>query len=269
MSHETEPASLTTLMKSIDPGEFSAEGTMQIRRQKLHEPTVEKYALRMLGGEVFPPIRAVRNPTGNPLRRFVVYDGHHRLAAVARAEAILREFHGNWNGVTEVPLLDALILEGKFNVNQILCLAYEANAANGLAVGQAEKKRYFKAFIDSGQYRIGIERYMQLRELGQKFGVSHTTIRGWLMRDHKRVWDYVYSREDHKPKHPPNGRTGMGTMQKNLWERTEDNLNKLKSEWLELKAMGSTKADAALEFIEAQRKEFEVMAEEAGLKPSF
>src|SRR6185295_18310895 len=123
----------------------------------------------------------------DPLNKFVVYDGHHRLAAVTRAEDILRESGGNWNGITEVPMLDAVILKGKYTPNQILCLAYEANEGNGLAVGQSEKKRYFKAFIDSGRYRIGIERWMTLRDLGKTFGVNYTTVRGWLIKDHKRV----------------------------------------------------------------------------------
>src|SRR6185295_1508466 len=104
------PLTATISMKNIDPAEFSAAGNLQIRRQKLHQPTVEKYALQILSGlNPFPPIRAVHSPSGDPLNKFVVYDGHHRLAAVTRAEDILRESGGNWNGITEVPMLDAVI----------------------------------------------------------------------------------------------------------------------------------------------------------------
>ncbi len=259
-----------TLLTKIDPTDYSAAGNMQIRRQKLHEPTVEKYAVKMLGvGPVpFPPIKAVRNPTGDPLNKFVVYDGHHRLAALARAEDILREHRGEWNGVTEVPMLDAEILEGKFNVNQILCLAYRANEGNGLAIGKAETKRYFHAFIDSRQYQTGIERAMTLRDLGKMFGVSYNTIKGWLIRDHKRVWEQVYSRDNQKQTFTK-GRTGLTAMQKNLWDTTEESQSKLVAQWLELKSMGSTQADAAIAMINANTKIFEALAVEAGLKADF
>ncbi len=204
-----EAGTAFTTIEDIDPDEFSSEGSNQIRRMPkgstscLDRKTVDEYALQLLAearrppqpGD-FPPITAYRIPPERQVeagtdKKYLIRDGHHRMAALLKARKMADEtYEIGSHGLRVWPTLNARILNEPYrSKDDILFKAWTDNKKNGLSMGTYEKKAAFKAWLRCEGYFQDDRRRkaMTLRKVGELFCIDHKTVPGWVLSFGKEI----------------------------------------------------------------------------------
>lgn len=131
-------------------------------RDKTDEKLIIKYAENINAGTVFPPIE-VADVNGV----FYLTDGWHRLGAFRRL------------GRTHI----TAILTKRTRKESIWAAAC-ANTTHGKPLSSKENRNVFRAFITSGQHRVGMKgKLMSMREIGRTLGRNHQTLNNWMRED--------------------------------------------------------------------------------------
>jgi hypothetical protein len=136
-------------------------------RNKVDQGVVKKYAEQMVMGIEFPPIRLARIDDA-----LFLTDGWHRVGA-ART-----------NGKTEV-----IATVTPMTRQEATWEAAQANLRHGLPLKRSERRAVFKAYVQAGNHKQG-KKYKSYRVIAEELGgiAQHTTIRGWMEKDFKRIF---------------------------------------------------------------------------------
>jgi hypothetical protein len=138
-------------------------------RMALDKAAVRRYRERTEAGQVAPPIRLalVRGA-------FYLVDGWHRLEAGA---------------VTFSELDGGVLAEvATMTEHQAQWEAAKANDDHGVPLKAKEYRAKFGAFIATKQHVTGRGKAMSYRDMSAVIGKPHTTLRGWLQKDHPKVF---------------------------------------------------------------------------------
>ncbi|WP_449101938.1 hypothetical protein [Pseudomonas extremaustralis] len=136
-------------------------------RSKLCLHTVQRYATAIKAGQVLPPLQ-VALVNGVPC----LVDGYHR------AEAL------EFLGCVEA---EAVITESTRDEAQ--WMAANANLTHGLPLKPRELREVFKVYMRTGRYKKGRGQWKSYREIAQDLGRPHTTIRLWMEKDFKKLFN--------------------------------------------------------------------------------
>ncbi|MCK6190989.1 MULTISPECIES: ParB N-terminal domain-containing protein [unclassified Pseudomonas] len=136
-------------------------------RAKLCFHTVQRYATAIKAGQELPPLQ-VALVDGVPC----LVDGYHR------AEAL------DYLGYVEA---EAVITETTRHEAQ--WMAATANLTHGLPLKTRELREVFRVYIRTGRHKMGRGRLKSYREIAQDLGRPHTTIRGWMEKDFKKLFN--------------------------------------------------------------------------------
>lgn len=148
----------------VPVGAVVLDEEMQIRKRT--DPNiVQKYAAGIEAGSPFPPITLACIEGA-----LVLVDGWHRFYA--------RQSLGEAKVVAFVTAM---------SYQEALCASALANLANGVPLKRSEVRDAFHSFMQNYGYRQG-HKYLSYREIAQKFGVHHTTIRNWVKQDYPRIF---------------------------------------------------------------------------------
>lgn len=131
-------------------------------RPSLDQRALKRYRQMTDAGQVPPPIKVARVPDGT----LYLVDGWHRMAAGA--------LRFNASG-TKVRALVAPLSE-----HATRWQAAAANMAHGVPLKARAYHNVFKSFIRAGQHRKNSEETMSYREIGERLGFGHTTVRNWM-----------------------------------------------------------------------------------------
>lgn len=136
-------------------------------RSRLCLHTVQRYATAIKAGQVLPPLQ-VALVNGVPC----LVDGYHR------AEAL------EYLGYVEA---EAVITESTRDEAQ--WMAANANLTHGLPLKTRELREVFKVYMRTGRYKKGRGQWKSYREIAQDLGRPHTTIRLWMEKDFKKLFN--------------------------------------------------------------------------------
>lgn len=136
-------------------------------RAKLCSHTVQRYATAIKAGQELPPLQ-VALVDGVPC----LVDGYHR------AEAL------EYLGYVEA---EAVITETTRHEAQ--WMAATANLTHGLPLKTRELRQVFRVYIRTGRHKKGRGRLKSYREIAQDLGRPHTTIRLWMEKDFKKLFN--------------------------------------------------------------------------------
>lgn len=136
-------------------------------RSKLCLHTCNRYAAAIKVGQVLPPLQ-VALVDGVPC----LVDGYHRAAALEslgylEAEAV----------ITETTRDDAQ------------WMAADANLTHGLPLKTRELREVFRVYMRTCRYKKGRGKWKSYREIAQDLGRPHTTIRLWMEKDFKKLFN--------------------------------------------------------------------------------
>ncbi|MBB6289788.1 MULTISPECIES: ParB N-terminal domain-containing protein [unclassified Pseudomonas] len=136
-------------------------------RAKLCSHTVQRYATAIKAGQELPPLQ-VALVDGVPC----LVDGYHR------AEAL--EYLGYVEA--EAVITDTTRHEAQW-------MAATANLTHGLPLKTRELRQVFRVYIRTGRHKKGRGRLKSYREIAQDLGRPHTTIRLWMEKDFKKLFN--------------------------------------------------------------------------------
>lgn len=136
-------------------------------RAKLCSRTVQRYATAIKAGQELPPLQ-VALVDGVPC----LVDGYHR------AEAL------EYLGYVEA---EAVITETTRHEAQWMAAA--ANLTHGLPLKTRELREVFRVYIRTGRHKKGRGRLKSYREIAQDLARPHTTIRLWMEKDFKKLFN--------------------------------------------------------------------------------
>jgi|GEM_PF-2892432 len=138
----------------------------QVRR-KLCLQTVNRYAAAIKAGQELPSLQ-VALVDGVPC----LVDGYHRAAALESLGV----------GTAEATV-------SKTSREDAQWMAAQANLTHGLPLKRSEIRAVFRVYIRAGKHRKGRGRLKSYREIGLELGRPHTTIRNWMEKDFRKIFN--------------------------------------------------------------------------------
>lgn len=164
MDHLPSNPSVTT--ETIVIAQLCRASEFQIRT-KLCPNTRKRYAAAIKAGQELPPLQ-VALVEGVPC----LVDGYHRAAAME-----------------SLGLEKTYAIVTKATRPEAIWMAAEANMNHGLQLKPRELREVFRVYIRTGRHKKGRGRLKSYREIAQELGRPHTTIRHWMEKDFKKLFN--------------------------------------------------------------------------------
>jgi hypothetical protein len=134
------------------------------------------------------------------------------VARIGSAHYLLSGWHRMEAGALTMTADDRVLVRiAAMTSNQALWIAAKANEDHGVQLKASDRRRFFSAFIKSGQHKLPKGGLMTYREMGIAVAKPHTTIRNWVKQDFPRLFRTLQAEGtgNLSPGMPPSGRVSL------------------------------------------------------------
>ncbi|WP_290871601.1 ParB N-terminal domain-containing protein [Aquabacterium sp.] len=158
-------------VRCVHLSDIIQDQSLQVRG-RLSDVAIRQYAAALKAGSMLPPV-SLADIDG----RLFLLDGWHRVAA---HRAI---------GEEQVDATVSIMTR-----SEAAWVAADANRRNGVPLKAREYRAVFNAYVGAGMHRIRKGKYKSYRDMGRELGVSFSTLRNWMKKDHPSIYEAMGDR---------------------------------------------------------------------------